>query len=1019
MERARLYPGANVSAFLMLITFTGTTFAEAACIISPAGMVNCSQITTTNFTTDTNGATSTSSSRTQLFENGSPIAAEIAPGVTINGAGFALGELGRARTIALSDDGAVIANASTQGAVVLSGNGGAVTYRGAGSVANITGPALFARNTGDITLIVDGTVTGGAPGMPVNGLTPTPAGIAADATGGGNVIVGGAGDVTAPGGRGLIAEEEKTGRGSVLVAGTGNVAGQGRICPGVDFNLGLNVGKVGCSGIRAIIDNRADGSDVTVNRSGNVMGTSTAINAITLGRGNVAVTTGQTARIVGAFEFGIEAMGQGTRSTGSIAVTTGAGGTLSSGGDGIFAANLADQIPVGARSTIVVHAAGQIMSGTFPLAARNDKNPTGVLAGISAGYVGGGSPQSNAAVNGSVFIENAALITAQTGNGILGYNFGAGSIHVMTSASITALAGDGISTQSTTGPTSIVVRGAGTIVQGSGFGHAAMTGRSTGGEIDVQIGGGATLRGIDGAAGFDMEGTRSLKTISNSGTIIGGLSRNGDPAMSSTDGVGVVGANLTILNNGEIIGGGTNGGGTNQAYAVLLTGGVNSIGGAGTIVGGINVTGTSSFMPALTGSVVGTPLAVVGPLRFVSTATYQIRLTPSASDSAAVSGTATLHGASVIVNAIGTAPVQGTRYTILTAAGGVSSPFSGVTSNLAFFRPALAYGTTDVVLTSRYNYLLTGGTQNQMAVGTALNAAAAQARPGTSSAIFDALQNVSAIQGAAALDSISGEGITAAQTVAERSSRLFISAIFDQTMFHGSNAGNDITLTDAPPALTAHRPIHELADLPSDSLPPIAAAIEPNRTWHAWGSGFGSFEDTRGSSVIGSAAQSSDIYGGVLGVDYQPTPNYLAGIAVGASDGEFSVPDRLTAGSASGGHVAFYDVATLGKSYGATSTSFSYFSNRTTRVTGGFGGLDSETDRGNFGSHVVSSRLEFGRHFDGYGGTITPFIAMELVELRANGFSESAVSGPGLLALNVRGQSSASVQPSSERGSSG
>ena len=150
--------------------------------------------------------------------------------------------------------------------------------------------------------------------MPVNGLTPTPPGVEADVTGGGNIVIGGVGDVTAPGGRGLIAEEGKTGRGSVLVTGTGNVSGQGRICPGVDYNNGLKAGKVGCSGIRAIIDNRANGSDVTVNRSGNVTGTSTAINAITLGRGNVAVTTGQTARIVGAFEFGIEAMGQAVQS---------------------------------------------------------------------------------------------------------------------------------------------------------------------------------------------------------------------------------------------------------------------------------------------------------------------------------------------------------------------------------------------------------------------------------------------------------------------------------------------------------------------------------------------------------------------------------------------------------------------------------------------------------------------------------------------------------------------------------
>ena len=611
-------------------------------------------------------------------------------------------------------------------------------------------------------------------------------------------------------------------------------------------------------------------------------------------------------------------------------------------------------------------------------------------------------------MNGRVIVDNAARITAQTGDGILGYNFGASSIDVVSETSVTALAGNGISTQATTGRTQIGVTGVGTTIKGSGSGHAALTGRSTGGAIDVQVGAGATLQGTDGAVGLSMEGTRSTKTIDNFGTIVGGFATGRHSPVSSTDGAGIVGAELTIMNNGSIIGGTTNDGDATRTYAIVLTGGVNSIAGTGTIVGGLNVTGTSSFMPAIPGSVVGTPLAISGPLRFVSTATYQIRLTSSAADSTAVSGAVSLHGANVVVDAMGAAAVDGTRYTILTASGGIANRFAGVTSNLAFFRPTLNYGPTDVVLTSRYDYLLSGGTQNQIAVGAALNTAAAQARPDASKTIFGALGYLQAPQGAAALDSLSGEGITAAQGLAHRASQLFTSAIFDETTFYGTGTSNSITLTDAPPAFTS-RPIYELADIPNRVLAPVMPAFAPTRTWRAWGSGFGGVDDIHGNSTIGSAAQNNDIYGGAIGVGYQVTPNYLAGIAVGGSDGTFSVPGRATSGSTTGGHIAFYDLATFGAFYGASSNSFSYFTNRTTRSTGGFGGLGSETDRGSFDSHEFRTRLEFGRHFDGYGGTITPFVALELAELRSNGFNESAVSGPGLLALNVSGQSSASV----------
>lgn len=303
-------------------------------------------------------------------------------------------------------------------------------------------------------------------------------------------------------------------------------------------------------------------------------------------------------------------------------------------------------------------------------------------------------------------------------------------------------------------------------------------------------------------------------------------------------------------------------------------------------------------------------------------------------------------------------------------------------------------------------------TSNERAVAAGLYNATKSPRA-DKGPFYNALTKVSASGAPAVLDSLSGEGITAAQNIAQRSAQIFNSAIFDQTTFYGSgNAGNSVTLTEPQPRFVAlaaaqGQPIRELADLPASRVLPVFVA--PQRTWRAWAAGFGGVEDIRGNAVAGWGRQDNSIFGGSLGVDYQVTPNYLAGIAIGGTDGAFRVANRATSGSTTGGHIAFYDIATFGAFYGASSNSFSYYTNRSTRFISGFGGLGNETERGSFDSHEFRTRLEFGRHFVGYSGTITPFVALELAQLRSNGFGETAVSGPGLFRLNVNGQSVADV----------
>ena len=389
--------------------------------------------------------------------------------------------------------------------------------------------------------------------------------------------------------------------------------------------------------------------------------------------------------------------------------------------------------------------------------------------------------------------------------------------------------------------------------------------------------------------------------------------------------------------------------------------------------------------------------------------------------SLAATGTVSLAGANVTVQA----PASGsfvpfTRATIVTATGGVTGTLAGATTNLPFLVASLSYDPNDVFLSLNRNtnaFLGAAGTTNEFAVAQGLSQASLGPTSGTGGAILNAaFSQLTTAQARSSLDALSGEGIVAAQNAAHRSTEEFTSSIFDQTTFFGTQpTANSITLASAAPGFLAlsggskvASSIRELADLPSSRPVPVPPAFV-QRTWRAWATGFGGVENFQGNGTLGTAGLNDTIYGGTLGVDYQVTPYALVGVAVGGSNADFSVDGRATSGSTTGGHVALYDLVSLGQYYGAASVGGSFFDNKTTRNVAGFGGLAGETDIGRFGSQEIRARVEGGRQFAALGGSVTPFAAIEAASLRTNGFSEFNLSGPTVLGLNVQGQNTASV----------
>ncbi|MGO4671222.1 autotransporter outer membrane beta-barrel domain-containing protein, partial [Bosea sp. 2RAB26] len=181
--------------------------------------------------------------------------------------------------------------------------------------------------------------------------------------------------------------------------------------------------------------------------------------------------------------------------------------------------------------------------------------------------------------------------------------------------------------------------------------------------------------------------------------------------------------------------------------AIMLAGG--ALGGSGT-VGSVIVGHAGTVAP---GNSIGT-LTVAGNISFNPGSTYQLEVNAAGqSDRIAATGTATVSGGTVQLLAEQGGYGASTRYTILTAQGGVSGQFAAVASNFAFLTPSLAYGATEVTLTLDRNataFPQVALTRNQAGAAGAAEALGAGHR------VYDALLTASVADARAGFDALSG-----------------------------------------------------------------------------------------------------------------------------------------------------------------------------------------------------------------------------------------------------------------------
>lgn len=302
-------------------------------------------------------------------------------------------------------------------------------------------------------------------------------------------------------------------------------------------------------------------------------------------------------------------------------------------------------------------------------------------------------------------------------------------------------------------------------------------------------------------------------------------------AISGAGQVVQAGSGQTILTGASTYTGPT----TVAAGLLTVNGSITSsvLVGAGGALGGNGAVGPTTILAGGTlspGNSVGT-LTVNGNLAFAAASLYMLEVQGNTADRTNASGTATLAGTVGVLNLGGNLAHS---YTILSAAGGRSGTFDAlaVVNLPAFLTASLAYTPTDVDLnlTSGIGQI-SGLTRNQSAVAAALDNSFNNGG-GTLPALF----GLTRAQLPAALDMLSGEGVSGTQETAFGAADMFTSIMMDQGGFWRNGetvdidgvsfAGEPLAYAPAKKARAAEHPAFKAIGRP-------AAPIYQPR-WRAW-----------------------------------------------------------------------------------------------------------------------------------------------------------------------------------------
>ena len=647
---------------------------------------------------------------------------------------------------------------------------------------------------------------------------------------------------------------------------------------------------------------------------------------------------------------------------------------------------------------------GGILSGSGALV----KTGAGTLTLTGANSYAGGTTVNGGTLTGTTsslqgnILNNATVAFNQGANGTYGGILSGSGALVKTGAGNLTLTG----ANSYSGGTTVsagTLTGTTASLQGNILNNATVAfDQGTNGSYAGAMSGSGVLT-KNGAGALTLTGTNTYGggTTVNAGVLIGNsLSLQGDilnnaalvfdQASDGTYGGTLTGSgSLTKNGAGKLVLTGTNvaGGGTTVSGGILAVNGSltssvtvtngGALGGSGQVIGAVAVSG-GTLAP---GNSIGT-LSVTG--NFTQTGgVYQVEANAQGqSDKIVATGTATLGGgAAVQVLAAQGAYQRNTTYTILTATGGLTGTYSGVTSNLAFLTPTLSYDANNVylLLAQTASAFASGAqTPNQYAVGTALDIASPTAT-GDFGTVLTALAGLTTAQGPAALDTISGQPYTGFGTVNLLAARSFLTVVGQQTAT--ARAGADGTQRVA---------LAEACVIACDTT-------EPPR-WGAWISGYGGVGGIGGNSNAG--ALTYNFGGTAVGVDYRLDPRFLVGLAIGYSSGRQWVGSFQGTGWTDNYSVALYASFAQGGFYADAMAGYAYADNRQQRILA-IPGLATRYANGATGASMFLGQIEAGYKIgldEAARASLTPFARFQTVAASQRAFTEWGAESLNLMA---------------------
>lgn len=483
----------------------------------------------------------------------------------------------------------------------------------------------------------------------------------------------------------------------------------------------------------------------------------------------------------------------------------------------------------------------------------------------------------------------------------------------------------------------------------------------------VSVGADANLGAASGAVGFDGGNL----TVTGGFTTGRTFNVNSDATITTGAGVvldltGTTGGSATLTKAGAgrlaLSGSGFAGGVTVNAGTLsvntTVAGAANVNGGRLQGVGSVGSLTVNSGGVAAPGNSIGT-LNVAGPVSFSAGSVYEVELNAAgASDRIAATGAATINGGTV--NAIAAPGLYqlGTRYTILTAAGGRTGAFTGLTQSgitQPFLQLSMALGPTQVYLDVTRNsatYCSVAATANQCAAANGAESL------GQGNSVYNAIANLpDAASARLAFDGLSGEVYGSVRGVLTEDSRFVREAALGRGA--GGNDGRAV-----------------------------------------WGQVFGAQGDRDGDGNAADLKRTTD--GVLFGVDAPAGDHWRLGALAGYSRTSLDAGARASSGDADSFHLGVYGAGGqdgLRASFGAAYAWHDVSVDRSVA----FAGVSGKPSSGaNASTGQVFGELAF--RVGGEERSLEPFAGVAFVSTSSEGFTESG----GATALKS-GDQSASV----------